>query len=175
MGFQRFDYDRRRRFTTRELLMSLARCFDDFVIGQIYQSGEYEVGEDEIVAFARQYDPQPIHLDPDIARRTQFGGLIASGFHTAAITMRLFVLSDASMVQGAVGVGLDRLRWRRPVRAGDRLHASFTVETLTPSTRRPGWGTVATHAQVRNQDEVEVLEALMSALVPGREPWRPGP
>ena len=148
--------------------MALRRYFDDFVVGQIYQSGEYLVAEDEILAFARTYDPQPIHTDPDIARRTEFGGLIASGFHTAAITMRLFVTSDASMVQGSVGVGVDRLRWRSPVRAGDRLHASFTIEELTPSTRRRGWGTVRMHAQVRNQNDVEVLEALMSALAPGR-------
>lgn len=160
----------RRTRQTAVLLMSLARYFDDFIVGQIYQSGEYLVTEDEIVAFARQYDPQPIHIDPDIARRAEFGGLIASGFHTAAVTMRLFVMSDASTVLGSVGVGLDRLRWRSPVRAGDRLRASFTIENLTPSTRRPSWGTVRTLAQVRNQNAVEVLEALMAALVPGRPP-----
>lgn len=148
--------------------MALGHYFDDFVVGQIYQSGEYQVTEDEIIAFARQYDPQPTHTDPDLARRTEFGGLIASGLHTLAVTMRLFVMSDGSTVQGSVGVGIDRLRWRSPVRPGDRLHASFTIESLTPSTRRPGWGTVRTHAQVRNQNDVEVLEALMSALVPGR-------
>jgi acyl dehydratase len=148
--------------------MALARYFDDFVVGQVVQSAEYQVTEDEIVTFARKYDPQPMHIDPDFARRTEFGGLIASGFHTAAITMRLFVMSDASTAQGSVGVGIDRLSWRAPVRPGDRLHASFTIENLTPSTRRPGWGTVRTHAQVRNQNNVEVLEALMSALVPGR-------
>ena len=148
--------------------MALARYFDDFIVGQVFQSGEYQVTEDEIVAFARQYDPQPMHTDADFARRTEFGGLIASGFHTAAITMRLFVMSDASTAQGSVGVGVDQLRWRFPVRPGDRLHASFTIESLTPSTRRPGWGTVRTHARVRNQNDVEVLEALMSALVPRR-------
>ncbi len=148
--------------------MSLARYFDDFVVGQIYQSGEYQVTEDEIVAFARQFDPQPIHTDPDVARRTEFGGLIASGFHTAAMTMRLFVMSDASTAQGSVGIGVDRLRWRAPVRAGDRLRASFTIESLAPSTRRRGWGTVRMLAQVRNQTDVEVLEALMSSLVPGK-------
>jgi len=148
--------------------MALARYFDDFVVGQIFQSAEYQVTEDEIVAFARQYDPQPMHTDPDFARRTEFGSLIASGFHTAAVTMRLFVMSDASTAQGSVGVGVDQLRWRFPVRPGDRLHASFSIENLTPSTRRPGWGTVRTHVQVRNQNDVEVLEAHMSALVPGR-------
>src|ERR1700733_2562516 len=147
--------------------MALARYFADFVVGHIYQSGEYQLTEEEIVAFARQYDPQPIHIDPDIARGTEFG-LIASGFHTAAVTMRLFVMSDASAVLGSVGIGVDRLRWRSPVRAGDRLHASVTIDNLTPSTRRPGWGKVRTLAQVRNQNEVEVLEALMLALVPGR-------
>jgi acyl dehydratase len=150
--------------------MALARYFQDFAVGQIYHSGEYQVTEKEIIAFARQYDPQPIHIDRDIAVRTEFGGLIASGFHTAAVTMRLFAMSDASAVQGSVGVGVDRLRWRYPVRPGDRLHASFTIECLTPSTRRPGWGTVRTQAQLRNQNEVEVLEALMVALVPGRPP-----
>jgi acyl dehydratase len=148
--------------------MALARYFDEFIVGQVFQSAEYQVTENEIVTFARQYDPQPMHTDADFARRTEFGGLIASGFHTAAITMRLFVMSDASTAQGSVGVGIDRLRWRYPVHPGDRLHASFTIESLTPSTRRPGWGTVRTHAQVRNQNDVEVLEALMSALVPGR-------
>jgi acyl dehydratase len=150
--------------------MALARYFEDFSVGQIYQSGEYQISQEEVIAFARQYDPQPIHIDRDIALRTEFGGLIASGFHTAAVTMRLFAMSDASAVQGSVGVGVDRLRWRFPVRPGDRLHASFTIDSLTPSTRRPGWGSVRTQAQVHNQNDVEVLEALMVALVPGRPP-----
>ena len=136
--------------------MALARYFDDFVVGQIFKSAEYQVTEDEILNFARQYDPQPMHIDPEFARHTQFAGLIASGFHTAAITMRLFGMSDASTAQGPVGIGIDRLR------------ATFTVETLVPSSRRPGWGTVGTHAQVHNQDNVEVYDALMLALVPGR-------
>jgi acyl dehydratase len=150
--------------------MALARYFDDFVVGQVFQSAEYQVTEDEILTFARQYDPQPMHTDPDFARRTEFGALIASGFHTAAITMRLFAMSGASTAQGSVGVGIDRLRWRAPVRSGDLLRATFTIETLAPSSRRPGWGTVGTHAQVRNQNNVEVFDALMLALVPGRPP-----
>jgi acyl dehydratase len=148
--------------------MAFARYFDDFFVGQVFQSVEYPVSEDEIVTFARLYDPQPMHTDPDFARRTEFGGLIASGFHTAAITMRLFGMSDASTAQGSVGIGIDRLRWRAPVRSGDWLRAKFTIETLTPSTRRPGWGTVATHAQVHNQNGLEVFDGLMLALVPGR-------
>jgi acyl dehydratase len=148
--------------------MALARYFDDFAVGQVFQSAEYQVTENEIVTFARQYDPQPMHTDPDFARGTQLGSLIASGFHTAAITMRLFVMSDASTAQGSLGVGIDRLRWRAPVRPGDLLRATFAIETLTPSNRRPGWGTVGTHAQVRNQSDVEVCDALMLALVPGR-------
>jgi acyl dehydratase len=78
-------------------------------------------------------------------------------------------MSDASAVQGSVGVGIDRLRWRAPVRSGDRLRAMFTIETLAPSSRRPGWGTVGTHAQVHNQNKVVVFDALMLALVPGRQ------
>jgi acyl dehydratase len=148
--------------------MTLAQYFDDLVVGLAFQSGEYQLTEDEIVAFSRQYDPQPMHTDADFARQTEFGGLIASGFHTAAITMRLFVMSDASTAPGSLGVGIDRLRWRAPVRSGDRLRAIFTIETLTPSTKRPRWGTVGTHAQVRNQNNVEVFDALMKALVPSR-------
>jgi acyl dehydratase len=148
--------------------MAPARYFDDLVVGQVFQCAAYQVTEDEILTFARAYDPQPMHTDPEFASRTGFGGIIASGFHTAAITMRLFVMSDASTAQGSLGVGIDRLRWRAPVRPGDLLRAIFTIETLTPSSRRPGWGTVATRAQVRNQDDVEVLDALMLALVPGR-------
>jgi acyl dehydratase len=150
-------------------LMALAQYFDDFDVGQVFQSAEYQITGEEIAAFARQYDPQPMHTDTDFARRTEFGGLIASGFHTAAVTMRLFVMSDASTAQGTLGVGIDRLRWRAPVRSGDRLRAMFTIETLAPSRRRPGWGTVGTHARARNQNNVEVFDALMLALVPGRD------
>jgi acyl dehydratase len=153
--------------------MALARYFEDFVVGQVFPSAEYQISEDEIVSFARQYDPQPMHTDQDYARRTEFGGLIASGFHTAAITMRLFDMSDASTAEGSVGIGIDRLRWRAPVRSGDRLRATFTVDSLAPSSRRPGWGTVGTRAQVHNQDNVEVFDALMLALVPGRSAGRP--
>jgi acyl dehydratase len=148
--------------------MALARYFDDLVVGQVFRCAEYQVTEDEILAFARTYDPQPMHTDPQFASRTELGGLIASGFHTAAMTMRLFVMSDASTAQGSLGVGIDRLRWRAPVRPGDLLRAKFTIESLVPSSRRPGWGNVATRAQVRNQNDVEVLDALMLALVPGR-------
>jgi acyl dehydratase len=148
--------------------MALSRYFDDFVIGQIYQSREYQLTEkrsshSRAGTIRTRYTPTE-----DMAQHTEFGALIATGFHTAVVTMRLFVMSDASTVQGSVGVGGDRLRWLYPVRAGNRLAASVTIKSLTPSTRRPGWGTVCTHAQVRNQNDVEVLEVLMSALVPGR-------
>jgi acyl dehydratase len=149
--------------------MALARYFDDFVVGQVFKSAEYHVSEAAILDFAGQYDPQPMHTDPEFARRTEFGGLIASGFHTAAIAMRLFGMSDASTAQGSVGIGIDRLRWRAPVRSGDRLRATFTIETLASSSRRPGWGTVGTHTQLHNQNNVEVFDALMLALVPGRQ------
>jgi acyl dehydratase len=148
--------------------MAYEQYFEDFAVGQVFQSAEYQVTESEIIEFARRFDPQPIHIDPEFARRTEFGGLIASGFHTAAIVMRLFGMSDAATAQGSVGIGIDRLRWRAPVRPGDRLRATFTITTLTPSSRRPGWGTVGKHTQVHNQDNVEVFDALMLALVPGR-------
>ena len=101
------------------------RYFEDISVGETDSFGSYEVTDEEIVEFAEQYDPQPFHMDPEVAAETPFGGLVASGWHTAAMTMRLLVenvLADLA-TRGALGV--DELRWRPPVRPGQTL----TVET----------------------------------------------
>ncbi|HEX9837613.1 MAG TPA: MaoC/PaaZ C-terminal domain-containing protein, partial [Alphaproteobacteria bacterium] len=94
---------------------------EDFAVGQIYVSGRITVKKERIKAFAAEFDPQPFHLDEDAARRSIFGGLAASGWHTAALTMRLLVDSDFRPAGGIVGAGFEKFRWPVPVRAGDEL------------------------------------------------------
>src|SRR5215813_6939500 len=111
--------------------------FEDFEVGQVYRSGELPVDTAAIKAFATQFDPQPFHLDEAAAKGTLFGGLAASGFHTAALTMRLLVDGGAPIAGGIIGAGLDELRWPRPVRPGDRLRTESEVVEIVPSKTRP--------------------------------------
>jgi acyl dehydratase len=132
-------------------------AFEDFEPGQVYELGSRTVTEAEILEFARQFDPQPFHLDPEAAKESVFGGLIASGWHTGAIWMRLYVdamLGDAAS-RGSPGV--EELRWLAPVRPGDTLTGSLTVLDVTPSATRPDRGTVRIRGELTNQDGVTVL------------------
>ena len=125
--------------------------FEDFPPGDVRESKPRAVTRNEIVAFARQFDPQPFHTDEAAARRTIYGGLLASGWHTAAIVMRLLwdtVLKDAASL-GSPGV--DEVRWLKPVRPGDTLRARFTVTGARPSSRRPDRGVVHSLSEVFNQ------------------------
>jgi acyl dehydratase len=98
------------------------RYLEDFAVGQTYGSGRFQIDEKRIKSFASEFDPQPFHLDAAAAQRTMFQGLVASGWHTAAVTMRLLVESELRPAGGIVGAGLDELRWPRPVRPGDELN-----------------------------------------------------
>jgi acyl dehydratase len=132
-------------------------AFEDFEPGQVYELGSRTVTEAEILEFARQFDPQPFHLDPEAAKESVFGGLIASGWHTGAIWMRLYV--DA-MLGGAASrgsPGVEELRWLEPVRPGDTLTGSLTVLDVTPSATRSDRGTVRIRGERTNQDGVTVL------------------
>ena len=131
--------------------------FEDFEPGQVYELGSTTVTEDEIVAFAREFDPQSFHLDPESAKESVFGGLIASGWHTGAMWMRLYVDSmlAGSSAQGSPGI--EELRWLAPVRPGDTLTGRLAVLEATPSTRRPDRGTVRIRGEMVNQDGVTVL------------------
>ncbi len=133
------------------------RCFEDFAPGQVFELGTHTMTAEEIVAFARQFDPQPFHVDPDAAARSPFGGLIASGWHTAAVFMRLYV--DAVLVDSASmgSPGVEQLRWLHPVRPGDRLSGRFVVADVRPSGHRPDRGTVMFRGEVVNQDGDTVL------------------
>ena len=131
--------------------------FDDFEPGQIYELGSTLVTEADIVAFAREFDPQPFHLDPEAAKESVFGGLIASGWHTGAMWMRLYVDSMLGGPSSMGSPGIEELRWLAPVRPGDTLHGRLTVLDTAPSSRRPDRGTVRIRGEMVNQGGVTVL------------------
>ncbi len=133
------------------------RWFEDFRVGDVTELEPVTVDEEEIVEFARRYDPQPFHVDAEAAEDGPFGGLVASGWHTTALFMGAFVrtilLDSASM--GSPGVS--EIRWTAPVRPGDTLHGRVTVTDAQPSSKRADRGTVFTSSEVYNQDGVLVL------------------
>jgi acyl dehydratase len=133
------------------------RWFEDFNVGDVAEVGPVTVSEDEIVAFATEFDPQPFHVDPEAAKSSPFGGLIASGWHTTALFMGMFVrailLDSASL--GSPGV--EELRWTAPVRPGDTLTGRSTVTDAQPSKSNAGRGTVFTTNEVFNQNGELVL------------------
>lgn len=131
--------------------------FEDIAVGQVFETGDYLVEEPEIIAFGRDYDPQPFHTDPAAARASFFGGLVASGWHTAAIMMRLQV--DAVINRSAVlpSPGFDDLKWLQPVRPGDRLRVRLVAAEKTPSRSKPEQGSVRFATEVRNQNDDVVM------------------
>jgi acyl dehydratase len=143
--------------------------FEDFHVGDIRETGSWTVTREEIVAFARQFDPQPFHLDEEAARRSPYGGLIASGWHTASICMRLVVdsaLSGETGESGSLGSpGADELRWVKPVRPGDTLTVRIEVVEVTPSKSKPDRGLVRLRYTVRNQNGEEVMSLLAMGIV----------
>ena len=133
------------------------RYLEDFAPGQQFDLGRRAVTREEIVAFARDFDPQPFHTDEAAAAESIYGGLIASGWHTAALFMRLFVdglLRDAASL-GSPGV--DSVRWQRPVRPGDTLRARATIREARPSRSKPDRGVVRARYEMFNQDGAAVL------------------
>lgn len=131
--------------------------FDDLTEGMQFETKSRTLSQDDIVTFARQWDPQPFHLDEEAAADSPFGGLIASGFHTLltafVLTLEANVWTKASMGSP----GMDDLRWRKPVRPGDTLRARGTVETATPSKSRPDRGRTVIFYEVFNQDGTVVM------------------
>src|ERR1700726_5344990 len=133
---------------------------DDLQIGQRFTSGTHVVDEEQIKAFARQFDPQPFHLDNEAAKNTLLSGLAASGWHTAAITMRLLVESGLPLAGGIVGAG-GEIAWPRPTRPGAMLHVESEILELRPSRSRPDRGVATVRSETRNQlgEIVQVLIA----------------
>lgn len=147
--------------------------FDDIVVGQTFVSSSLTVDAAEIKAFAAQFDPQPFHLDEAAARASLFGGLVASGWHTAAMTMRLLVGGGIPLEGGLIGVG-GELTWPRPTRPGDTLTVSSEVLEARPSRSNPGRGVVIIRSETRNQHGEPVQIATMRLVAPRRAPGLPG-
>lgn len=145
------------------------RRLEDFAPGQIYGSGRLTVTAEEIRDFAAAYDPQPFHLDDAAARATIFGGLAASGWHTAALTMRLLVGGAFRPAGGIIGGGMDELRWPRPVRPGDELRIETEILEVRPSRSRPEQGLVKARTTTLNQRD-EPVQVLVANLVVPRKP-----
>ena len=133
------------------------RYFEDYAPGAVFEYGQSPVTEAEIVEFASRFDPQDMHVDPEAAARGRFGGLIASGWHTAAMMMRLFADNFLSKVASLASPGIDELRWLQPVRPGDVLRIRVTVLEANPSRSRPDRGMVRTLVEVLNQQGEAVM------------------
>lgn len=144
------------------------RYLDDFTVGQVFNTGRLRVDKEQIFAFARQFDPQPFHVDEDAARKSVFKGLAASGWHTAALTMRLLVDGEFQPAGGILGVGFDELSWPRAVRPGDELHARSEVLEVRPSRSRPDRGLIRVRTTTYNRNEEAVMVYTANLLVPKR-------
>jgi acyl dehydratase len=144
---------------------------DDLTVGQTFTSEEHQLDPEQVIAFARQFDPQPFHLDEEAAKRTFFKGLVASGWHTAAITMKLLVSGGAPITGGVIGAGVE-VEWPRPTQPNDRLHVESEVVDIRPSRSKPDRGIVILRTKTINQDG-EVVQLLTSRLVVPRRPADP--
>jgi len=145
------------------------RYFEDYVEGDVHDCGSITIEADEILAFAQRYDPQDFHADPEAAKQTIFGGLIASGWQTAGLMMRLYVEHYLTHVASLASPGLDELRWLKPVRPGDRLSVRVTVLKATPSRSKPDRGAVTSLIEVFNQAG-ELVMSLKPVNIIARRP-----
>ena len=144
------------------------RYLEDFAVGQTFASGRLRVDRDRLKAFAAEFDPQPFHLDEEAARATLFRGLAASGWHTAALTMRLLVESELNPAGGIVGAGFDELKWPRPVRPGDELRVQCEVLEVRHSKSRPDQGVIKVRTTTLNQNGEAVQISVGNLIVPRR-------
>lgn len=146
------------------------RYFEDYVPGLTVDCGSFSLDEEEIVAFAKEYDPQPFHLDPETAAASPVGGLIASGWHTTSMMMRLLVEHFISGETGLGAAGIDEIRWPRPVRPGDTLHVRATVLAARRSRSKPDRGIVQSFVEITNQDGETAMTMKATNLFLTRDP-----
>lgn len=133
------------------------RWFDDYAVGEVFEFGMHEITEQEIIGFARQYDPQPFHVDPEAAATSPYGGLIASGWMTAALAMRM-MCDHFIPAQSAMGSpGVEQVRWLHPVRPGDRLRMRVSILAVQRSQSKPDRGVVTARQEVINQHQQTVM------------------
>lgn len=143
--------------------------FEDFQVGQVIELGSQQVDEAEMVAFAREYDPQPFHLDPEKAKASLFGGLAASGWYTGSLMMRMLVGTLLNDTISLGSPGADELRWPRPVFANDTLRARTTILEARQSASRPGMGIIRHRCEVLNQQGAVVMSMVATNFF-GRRP-----
>jgi acyl dehydratase len=144
------------------------RYLEDFAVGQTFGSARLSIDNERMKAFAAEFDPQPFHIDEEAARDTMFRGLVASGWHTAALTMRLLVGSELKPAGGVIGAGVDELRWPRPVRPGDELHVESEILEVRPSKSRPEQGVIRVKTTTLNQNGEQVQVFIGNLIVPRR-------
>jgi acyl dehydratase len=145
------------------------RFFEDYAPGHVYEFGMITVSEADIIAFARQFDPQYFHIDPERAKASRFSGIVASGWHTASLVMRLYVDHYLSHVASLASPGVDELRWPNPVRPGDTLRVRVTVLEARPSRSKPDRGIVRGKIEALNQRDEPVLSMIGLSII-GRRP-----
>ena len=144
------------------------RYLEDFSPGKRFTSGRLRVERDRIKSFAAEFDPQPFHLDEEQARASLFRGLAASGWHTAAVTMRLLVESELKPAGGILGAGFDEFRWPKPVRPDDELHLDIEVLEVRASKSRPDQGVIKVRTTTFNQNDEAVQISVGNLIVPRR-------
>ena len=148
------------------------RYLEDLAVGQTFGSGRLRIDAERAKAFAAEFDPQPFHLDEEAAANTLFRGLAASGWYTAAVTMRLLVDSELKPAGGIVGAGFEELRWPRPVRPGDVLRVESEVLEVKPSKSRPEQGLIKVRTTTLNQNGEAVQIFVGNLIVPSRAAGR---
>jgi len=142
---------------------------DDLHVGQTFTSSSHRLDAEQIKRFAEEFDPQPFHLDENAAAQSLFAGLAASGWHTAAVTMKLLVGSDFKPAAGIIGVGFDELRWPKPVRPGDELHVEGEILETRASRSNPRQGLIKVKTSTINQHGEAVQISVGNLLVPRRQ------
>mgnify|MGYP001164157565 CR=1 FL=1 len=145
--------------------------YEDIAVGQKSAFGHYEVTREEVIDFARKYDPQPFHLDDEAAAKTHFGRISASGWHTCAMTMSMLVANLTANKQAGLGSpGVDELRWKKPVYPGDTLRCETEVIEKRRSASRPEMGVYRSRVRVLNQDDLTVMTFISNGLIRTRDP-----
>jgi acyl dehydratase len=145
------------------------RYFEDYIPGQIHELGTVTVSEAEIIAFATQFDPQYFHIDPEKAKTSRFGGIVASGWHTTSLVMRVYVDRYLSQVVSMASPGVDEIRWPNPVRPGDTLSVRVTILESRPSRTKLDRGVVRSRIEASNQRNEPVLSMIGLSII-GRRP-----
>ena len=147
--------------------------FDDLHVGQRFVSGTHQIDEDDIKTFAKQFDPQPFHVDAEAAKTTFFEGLVASGWQTAALTMKLRVEGELQLAGGWIGLGVDSILWPSPVRPGDRLTAVTEIVEARESMSKPQYGVIKVRTTTLNQNE-QPVQMFVGNLIVLRRPVSSG-